>query len=292
MKKWQKIILTGFAALGLVACGNKDAVDNEDNNQVKVGVVGDVEREVWEDVAERAKNQGIDLQVEVFADYVQPNEALADGSLDINAFQHQAFLADFVTNKGADLVPIGYTYISPMAAYSNNIKDLAEINQGAKVVIPNDATNGGRALLLLQQAGLIKLDDTAGLTPALSDIVENSKNLNIIEVDAAQVPRSLEDAEVVIANTNFAVDAGLNPFKDGIFVDTDDLSQVVQYRCVIASRTEDAENEKLKQVVALYQSPETEAKIKEVTNNADQKAWSDRDDAQADFQNILSQVKK
>src|SRR5699024_10309171 len=134
------------------------------------------------------------------------------------------------------------------------------------------------ALLLLESAGLIEVNDDAGITPSVDDIEKNDKNLDIEEVDAAQVPRSLDDADVVIANTNYAVDFGLNPHDDGIYVDTDDLSQVgAQYKCVIAVQPEDKDADWVKKVVAEYQSPETEEKIKEVTDGADDKAWSDND---------------
>lgn len=285
MLKKVKLTAALFASVFLLAaCGAA-----ESGNVVKVGVVGDIEREVWEDVEARLETDtDIDLQVEVFTDYVQPNVALADGSLDMNAFQHLAFLNDFIqSDDGADIVPAGYTYISPMAAYSEKVDSLEDLSDGAKVVIPNDATNGGRALLLLQQAGLIEIDETAGITPAVSDVTNNPKNLEFEELDAAQVPRSISDADVVIANTNYAVDADLNPYEDGIFVDTEDLHSVgSQYKNVIVVQADNTENEAIQAVIAEYQSEETSEKIKEVSNNADQKAWTEKDDIQADFTEV------
>lgn len=285
MLKKVKLTAALFASVFLLAaCGAA-----ESGNVVKVGVVGDIEREVWEDVEARLETDtDIDLQVEVFTDYVQPNVALADGSLDMNAFQHLAFLNDFIqSDGGADIVPAGYTYISPMAAYSEKVDSLEDLSDGAKVVIPNDATNGGRALLLLQQAGLIEIDETAGITPAVSDVTSNPKNLEFEELDAAQVPRSISDADVVIANTNYAVDADLNPYEDGIFVDTEDLHSVgSQYKNVIVVQANNTENEAIQAVIAEYQSEETSEKIKEVSNNADQKAWTEKDDIKADFTEV------
>ncbi|MCI7240329.1 MetQ/NlpA family ABC transporter substrate-binding protein [Aerococcus suis] len=290
MKKWVKFGGAVLFSLVLGACSNQNSEgeNTADDATHKVGVVGDVEREVWEDVADRLKDkEGIDLEVVVFDDYVQPNNGLSDGSLDLNAFQHLAFLNDYVSGSDKEITPVGYTYVSPMAAYANDLDDINEIKENAKVIIPNDATNSGRALLLLESAGLIEVNDDAGITPSVDDIEKNDKNLDIEEVDAAQVPRSLDDADVVIANTNYAVDFGLNPHDDGIYVDTDDLSQVgAQYKCVIAVQPEDKDADWVKKVVAEYQSPETEEKIKEVTDGADDKAWSDNDNIAEDFAKI------
>lgn len=296
MTKWLKatsVLLASTAILAACGASNGDSNDQADNGSSEdqtysIGVVGDVEREVWEDVAQRLEEkEGISLDVVVFDDYVQPNSALADDSLDLNAFQHLAFLNDYLESSGEDLTPVGYTYVSPMAAYSNEYDSLDDLQDGDEVVIPNDATNGGRALLLLELAGVIDIKDDAGISPTVSDIESNEKNIEITEVDAAQVPRSLGDAAVVIANTNYAVDAGLVPDKDGIFVDTDDLSQVgSQYKCAIAVKAEDTDQDWVQKIVAEYQTPETEEKIKEVTSGADQKAWTDNDDIKADFAQV------
>lgn len=289
-----KLSATIFASIiALAACGtsgNESGSTSEEQAEYTVGVVGDTERLVWEDVAERVADEGITLNVETFTDYVAPNTALVDGSLDLNAFQHLAFLAEFVEANDADLQPIGYTYISPMGAYSETIENIDDLTDGGSVVIPNDVTNGGRALLLLELAGVIEVDDAAGITPSLDDITENPKNLEITEVDAAQVPRSLADADLVVANTNYAVDAGLVPEEDAIFLDTDDLSSLgAQYKNAAVIRPEDAENEDIQTIIDAYQSDETAAKIDEVTSGADQPAWTDADDIQADFDEVVSQ---
>lgn len=293
-------LLSVLVALVLAACGNGGGESTDTSSEsaettaeteagsgavYKVGVVGDIEREVWEDVAARAGENGVELEVEVFTDYVQPNNALADGSLDLNAFQHMAHLKDFADANGAEVEPIAYTYISPMAAYSDSLTSLDELEEGATVAIPNDVTNGGRALLLLELAGVIEVDDAAGISPSVSDITANPKNIVIEEVEPAQVPRSIADVDVAIANTNYAVDAGLDPYEDGIFVDTDDLSQVgAQYKNAIAVRSEDVDNPDFQIIVEAYQSPETEAKIEEVSNGADESAWSENDDVKADYE--------
>jgi D-methionine transport system substrate-binding protein len=304
-----KLSATLFASIiALAACGNTSsteessaasstsestesstAASTEETKEYKVGVVGETERLEWEDVAERLADEGITLKVEVFTDYVTPNTALADGSLDLNAFQHLAYLADFVTANDGDLQPIGYTYISPMGAYSETVESIDDLADGDTVVIPNDPTNGGRALLLLETAGLIEVDDAAGITPTVDDVTANDKNIEFSEVDAAQVPRSLADAELIVANTNYAVDAGLVPSEDAIFLDTENLEDLgAQYKNALVVRSEDAENEDFQKILETYQSEETAAVIDEVTSGADQPAWTDNDDVKGDFDEILS----
>ena len=298
-----KLSATIFASIiALAACGttgneggSTDSATSESTTEEQaeytVGVVGDTERLVWEDVAERVADEGVTLNVETFTDYVTPNTALVDGSLDLNAFQHLAYLAEFVASNNADLQPVGYTYISPMGAYSDSLESIEDLSDGGSVVIPNDVTNGGRALLLLELAGILEIDDAAGITPSVEDITANPKNIEITEVDAAQVPRSLADADLVIANTNYAVDAGLVPEEDAIFLDTDDLGSLgAQYKNAVVVKSEDIENEAIQTIVDAYQSDETAAKIDEVTSGADQPAWTDNDDIQADFDEVVGQT--
>lgn len=283
-KKFAIYALTLVSAITLVAC------QSSSKKTFTIGVVGDVERSVWEDVEKRLEADGEDIKIEVFSDYVMPNQALADGSIDMNAYQHVAYLVDYVKANKSDIVPVGYTYISPMAAYSENLKSLDELKDGDEVIIPNDPTNGGRALLLLEQAGVLEIDDAAGITPSTSNITSNPKNIKITSIDAAQIFIGIKDVAAVVANTNFAVDAGFDPYKDGIFVDTDNIAAVAsQYKNVMAVKAADKESEIVKKVVAAYQSAATEAKIKEVSAGADQKAWSENDNISADFEAVLNQ---
>ncbi len=276
--------LTLVSAITLVAC------QNSSKKTFTIGVVGDVERSVWEDVEKLLEADGEDIKIEVFSDYVMPNQALADGSIDMNAYQHVAYLVDYVKANKSDIVPVGYTYISPMAAYSENLKSLDELKDGDEVIIPNDPTNGGRALLLLEQAGVLEIDDAAGITPSTSNITSNPKNIKITSIDAAQIFIGIKDVAAVVANTNFAVDAGFDPYKDGIFVDTDNIAAVAsQYKNVMAVKAADKESEIVKKVVVAYQSAATEAKIKEVSAGADQKAWSENDNISEDFEAVLNQ---
>lgn len=244
-----------------------------EGEQAKVGVVSDNELAVWEFVADKAKEEGIDLEIVQFTDYVQPNEALANGSLDLNAFQHTAFLNDWNKANDGELEPIGFTYVSPMGAYSQKIKKLEELPEGAKIAIPNDPTNGGRALLLLQSAGLIKVDEAAGVLATVDDVIENPKNLEFEELDAAQVAISLADVDLAVINTNFAIDNDLS-LKDALFVDSDNPAELnEEYKNTITVRGEDKDNKLYQHIVELYQSKDVADKIVETSNEADVAAW-------------------
>ena len=285
MKK--KSLLGGIilsASLFLAACGNtgsttasSEAVSSSaatEPTTVKIGLVSESAVEIWEAVADRLEKQNIDLEIVKFTDYNQPNIALQNGDIDLNAFQHVAFLEDYNANNNADLTPIGFTFVSPLGIYSDKYTDYKEIKDGDTIAIPNDVTNGGRALLLLQAIDLIKLDNATGTTPTVSDIVENPKNLNIQELDAAQLPRSLQDVGAAVINTNFAVDAGLVPTEDALYLDTENIQKVLDiYKNVVAARAEDVDNEVYKKVVAEYQTEETKALIAETTKNTDIPAW-------------------
>lgn len=236
MKKRIGLITLAAAFIFILgACGTKGTGDKADKvEKVKIGVVSESAIEIWKDVAKRLKDQNIDLEVVEFTDYNQPNIALKNGDIDLNAFQHVAFLEDFNKNNDADLTPIGFTFVSPLGIYSEKIKDIKELKDGDSIAIPNDVTNGGRALLLLQALDLIKLD-TKAASPTVNDITENTKNIQIKELDAAQTARSLQDVAAAVVNTNYAVDAGFSPKKDALYLDTDNISEVKDiYKNVIA----------------------------------------------------------
>lgn len=276
----KKLISLSSAALVLFlgACGNTSDADSasstEEVVEVSVGVVSEVEVDVWEDVKERLVAENIDLKIEQFTDYVQPNVALSDGSLDLNAFQHVAYLEEFNANNGSDIVPIGFTYVSPLGLYSDSVDDYADIPEGAEIAIPNDVTNGGRALLLLQAIDLITLDEAAGTNATVNDITDNPKNITFTELDASQTARSLGDVDAAIINTNYATDSGLNPSEDALFLDTDNIAEVSEiYKNVVATRSEDKDNATYLKVVEAYQSEETAAKLEEVTKGNDVPAW-------------------
>lgn len=196
--------------------------------------------------------KGVELKVVEFSDYIQPNMALADKSLDANFFQHKPYLDDFMKQHNLKLESLVPVFIAPIAVYSKTLKDPKAIPDGASVSIPNDPTNGGRALLLLQHLGLIKLNDPNNLFVTPADIVENPKNLKIIEVEAAQLPRSLDDVAMGVINCNFALGAGLNPVKDSIAIEAKDSP----YANVVAIRAGEASRPEIQTLKELMNSPE------------------------------------
>ena len=270
---WKKITAIALlSALVLTGCaGGEKKADGGAQDTVKIGVVGDDQR-LWEKAAETAKEDGVTLDIVVFNDYNTPNDALANGELDLNAFQHKAFLDAYNKDKNTDLVPIGMTYLSPIGVYSEKIKDLKDLAENAKVAIPNDTTNGGRALLVLEQAGVIQLKDDAGLTPAIGDVAENPKNIQIEELDAAQVARSLPDVDAAVINGNMAVDAGLDPRKDTIYVEemSENIAPYINY---VVARAEDKDNELYKKVVGYYQTDEVDELLQELYKGSQYAAW-------------------
>lgn len=182
--------------------------------------------------------EGIQLQIIEFTDYVQPNLALAAGDLDANYFQHIPYLEQFSQDHGLDLTYITAVHIEPMGLYSERLTSLDELPRGASIAIPNDPTNGGRALLLLQSAGLIRLDPAAGITATVLDVVDNPLGLRFRELEAAQLPRVLPDVAAAVINTNYALEAGLNPMADALVIEGSDSP----YVNVLAVRTADREN--------------------------------------------------
>jgi len=220
-------------------------------DKVKVGVSGGDGEAIWQEVKELAKKDGIDVQIVVFNDYLLPNEALNAGDLDANAFQHKPFLANQIKSKGYKIVPIAETVVAPIGLYSNKIKNVADLKNGASLGIPNDPSNGGRALLLLQAQGLVKLKDGVGILPTVLDVTENKKGLKFRELDAAQLPRSLDDLDAAVINTNYALQANLNPSKDAIAIEA---TKDNPYSNVIAVREADKDKPVFKKLVAVYQS--------------------------------------
>ena len=194
--------------------------------------------EILEFVKPALAKQGVELKIKVFTDYVQPNVQVAEGRLDANFFQHQPYLNEFNSSRGTDLVSIAGVHVEPFGAYSSKIKSLADLPQGASVVIPNDATNGGRALLLLQKAGVITLKDDAGITATVKDIVNNPIAIKVRELEAATLPRVLAQVDLALINTNYALEAGLNPSKDALVIEGSDSPYV--NILVVDSKNKDA----------------------------------------------------
>ena len=236
---------------------------------IKVGVTPGPHAQIMEKVKPLAAKEGLDLTVLEFSDYVIPNQALSQGDLDINSFQHQPYLDNQVKDRGYDLVSVAKTVVFPMGVYSKKVKSLDELPNGAKISIPNDPTNGGRALLLLQSKGLIKVKEGAGLKASPLDISENPKKLEILELDAAQLPRSLDDVSVAVINTNYALEAGLDPNKDAIAREASESP----YANVIAVRKADQDKPWVAKLVKIYQSDEVKQFINDRFKGAIVPAW-------------------
>lgn len=269
MKKLIKLSALTLVA-GLVA--NLGTVFAQDE-KVTVGIVPGSAEDVWQVVIDKAAQEGIEVELVFFTDYNQPNEALQNGSIDLNAFQHIAFLDNWNEANDGDLTPIGFTFVSPLGTYSQKIKTLDELPEGATIAIPNDPTNGGRALLSLELAGVIEVDDEAGILPTPEDITKNPKNVKIEELDAAQLAASLPDVDAAIINTNFATDAGLS-LKDAIFVDADYPEKLSEkYKNAIVAKEENKDNELFKKIVSFYQTKEVAQAIYDATNGGDKPAW-------------------
>lgn len=286
MKKFTKIALALALVLGFSACGaNKEAkpadskeevkteeTSKKEDGTIKIGVVGEYNDVLNEVIKRYEEGTGKKAELVIFSDYSQPNEALLAGDIDLNAYQHYKFLNEFNESKGSDLVSIGDTMLAPMALYSNKLKSIDELEDGAKIAIPNDPTNGARALFLLQEAGLIKVEGEAGDLIGLDKVTDNPKNLELIEMDASQTTRSLDDCDLAAVNDTFALDAGLDK-ETAIFKENPKTESVKQYINLIAARKEDENNEEYKEFVKYYQTEETKKDMEEITEGAWIPAW-------------------
>jgi D-methionine transport system substrate-binding protein len=236
---------------------------------IKVGATAGPQAQILEAAKVVLAREGIDMQIIEFSDYAVPNAALDQGDLDANSFQHKPFLDAQIKARGFDLTPIGTTVILPMGLYSKKINNLAELKDGATVAIPNDPSNGGRGLLLMQKFGLLRLRPEAGILPSPFDVTANPKNLKIVEVEAAQAPRVLDDVDLVAVNTNYALNVGLVPTRDSIALEDKDSP----YACVIVVRTKDKDRPEMQKLVKAYQSPEVAQFIEDTFKGSIVKAW-------------------
>jgi D-methionine transport system substrate-binding protein len=219
---------------------------------IRLGVENGPHAEIAELVKKLLAKDGIEVKIFEFTDYTRPNPALDQGDLDANSFQHQPYLDQQVKDRGYKLVGVGKSVVFPMGVYSKKIKSLSQLPQGGKIAIPNDPSNGGRALLLLQGQGILKLDPGAGITPSVLDIVENKKNVKIIEADAAQLANFLPDVDAAVINTNFAIQGKLDPAKDAIARESKDSP----YVNLIVVRQADKAKPWVQKLVAAYHSTE------------------------------------
>lgn len=246
----KRSLLQSTLALALAA-GFSSGVLAQDK-PLKIGVTAGPHAQIFEQVKKVAEKDGLKIQIVEFSDYVQPNAALAAGDLDANSYQHKPYLDAQVKDRGYKLVPVGYTVNFPIGLYSKKVKKLEDLKEGAKFGIPNDPTNGGRVLLVLQDKGLIKLKDGAGLKATPLDVVGNPKKLKFVELDAAQLARSLDDLDASAINTNFAISAGLNPKTDSIAQE----SAKSPYANLIAVREADKDKPWVGKLLKAYHSEE------------------------------------
>ncbi len=219
-------------------------------DKIKLGVDGGPHEEIGEVVKKIAAEKGLEVELVLFADFVLPNAALADRDIDVNSFQHLPYLEAMCKDRGYKLVSIGNTVLMPMRAYSNTLKSKDELKEGMTVAIPNDPSNGGRALLLLQEQGLITVDPAKGLFPTVLDVTENKLKLKFVELDAAQIVHTIQDSDLSIVNTNYAVESGLHRSKEAIFVESDKSP----YVNIIVVREGEEGRPEFKTLVECYQN--------------------------------------
>ena len=248
------------AAVIFTGCGDENGGASKEAKNLKVGATPVPHFELLEEVKPVLKEEGINLEIVEFSDYVQPNVALNDKELDANFFQHEPYLDDFVKeHKEMKLKNAGGIHIEPMGIYSKKITDLKDLQEGASISIPNDPTNGGRALMLLEKAGLLKLKDGVKETATVQDVAENPKNLKFEEVEAAQVPRTLEDVDAAVINTNYAMQINLVPTKDALFME-DSTSPYVN---IIAVREGDENRPEIQSLLKALKSDKIKKFIEE-----------------------------
>lgn len=247
------VIVLIIGVLG--ACSNKDAAEEDttlSEDKLIVGTTSGPQEQIMEKVKETAAKEGLEIELKVFSDYVLPNTALHEGDLDANSYQHKPFLDQFNEDHETDLLPVGKTVLNPMGIYSESLDAFEDIPDGGKFGLPNDPTNGSRALFILQEAGYITLTEGKEETATIYDIEDNPKNLEFIELDAAQIPKQLNEVDAAAINTNFAIGAGLSPKEDAIILESTE-SPYVNY---IVVRTENEDDPVVEKLISIYQSDE------------------------------------
>lgn len=266
------LLSAALFALALSACGSKSHASKGDSPSesgqktesaarvtVKLGVVGSIYEDLWKPAKEALKDEGIDLELVQFSDYVTPNNALANGEIDLNSFQHRIYLQNEIDSHGYKIQNIGNTFIIPLNLYSRKISSVKELKDGDTVAIPDDLTNGGRALKVLEAAGLIALDPNAAFNPTIDNIVKYNVGIKIEELKANVIPSALSDVTAAVVNGNYALDFGLKT-DEAIYKDS--VLDVEEYWNLIAARTADLEDPDkaavYEKVVKAFQSPETE----------------------------------
>ncbi|WP_424767013.1 MetQ/NlpA family ABC transporter substrate-binding protein [Paenibacillus sp. sgz302251] len=281
MKKITYVLAAMLLMLALAACGQQKGNENNVNGTspnpnsgaeadkqaevtLKVGASPVPHAKILEFVKPMLKEQGITLDIIEFNDYVQPNTQLYEKQIDANFFQHTPYLEQFNQDKGYDLVSVAGVHIEPFGAYSRKIKKLEELKEGAKVVIPNDPSNGGRALALMAANGLLTLKEGVGVSGTVADITDNPKKLDITEVEAATLPRVLDEVDLALINTNYALEAGLVPTTDALFIEGKDSP----YVNILVARPDNKDSEAMQKLAAALRSPEVKKFIEDTYKGA------------------------
>lgn len=249
------------------ASASSDAAADGDTT-IKVGATPTPHAEVLEQIKDTLKDKGYDLEIVEFTDYIQPNVALSSGDLDANYFQHITYLNDYNEQNGTDLVSAADIHYEPFGIYAGKTSDLGALADGAQVAVPNDPTNEARALLLLESQGLITIDPNAGLAATKLDITDNPKNLDIVEVEAAQLARTLPDVDVAVINGNYAMQAGLNPTTDALAVESQDSDTAKAYTNVIAVANGHENDAKIQALVEALQTDAVKQYMNDTYNGA------------------------
>ena len=257
------LALAALLVLGLTACGGKKT----DGTTIKVGATPAPHAAILEVAKEILAEQGYTLDIVEYDDYVTPNTSLEDGSLDANYFQHITYMNDFNETSGTHLVNAAGIHYEPFGLYAGKCGSLAELQDGAQIAVPNDATNEARALLLLEQEGLIKLTEGVGLNATASDIAENPHNYKLVELEASQVPARLQDVDVAVINGNYAIDAGLK-VSDALAVEAADGAAAEAYVNVIAVKEGNENNEGIQALIKALKSDEVRSFIEETYEGA------------------------
>ncbi|WP_018130631.1 MetQ/NlpA family ABC transporter substrate-binding protein [Effusibacillus pohliae] len=259
MKKWLVPVLSLTLAFSLAGCGKKEtaapapaAGGDKKEVTLKVGATAVPHAEILEFVKPKLKEQGVNLDIKVFNDYVQPNVQVFEKQLDANFFQHTPYLDQFNKDQKMNLVKVTNVHIEPFGVYSKKIKKLDELKDGATIAIPNDATNGGRALALLEKNGIIKLKDGVGIKGTVKDVVENPKHVKFKELEAAMLPRALGEVDLACINTNYALEAKLVPTKDALAIEGKDSP----YVNILVARPDNKDSDAIQKLAKALNTPE------------------------------------
>ncbi|NLP29747.1 MAG: ABC transporter substrate-binding protein [Clostridiales bacterium] len=274
MKKILSLLLISVLVLSLfAACGSGETeepdVSGEDLQKIVVGASPTPHAEILAIAKELLVEQGYDLVIQEFVDYVQPNLALDSGDIDANYFQHRLYLDQFNVENETELTAIADVHYEPFGIYAGKTASLEELEDGAQIAVPNDTTNEARALLLLEDQGLIKLKENIGLEATINDITENPRNFKIVEIEAAQIPRSLQDVDMAVINGNYAIDAGLKVGTDALAIeDADSPTIKTYYSNVLAVKVGNEDREDLQALAAALLSAEVKAYIEDTYEGA------------------------